>query len=130
MRLYLDTAPVVYMVEQVPGFSMLVRKHTEQSDVDLIISELTRMECRVKPISENRDVLLQEYDTFFDSAICDIVGLSRQVMDQATHLRAQYKIKTPDAIHIAAAIISNCDVFLTNDYRLPKIEDIEIKMIS
>ena len=33
-------------------------------------------------------------------------------------LRAQYGFKTPDALHLAAAVIHGCDRFLTNDARL------------
>ena len=60
----------------------------------------------------------------------EIVVLSREVMDRATNIRAQYGLKTPDAIHLAAAVMSNCDIFLTNDHRLDRFGDIAIEIIQ
>jgi predicted nucleic acid-binding protein len=36
----------------------------------------------------------------------------------------------PDAIHLAAAVVSGCDVFLTNDYRLNRFPDIAMDVIQ
>ena len=44
-------------------------------------------------------------------------------------IRAQYNFKTPDSLHLAAAVISNCDVFLTNDHRLNRFTGISIETI-
>ena len=44
MRLYLDTAPVIYTVEQVPVFSGLVDARLSAPDMVLVASDLTRME--------------------------------------------------------------------------------------
>ncbi|MCI5218746.1 MAG: PIN domain-containing protein [Candidatus Electrothrix sp. LOE2] len=51
----------------------------------------------------------------------DLWRKSSEVFDKATELRAQYSLKTPDAIHLAAALVSGCDVFLTNDLRLNRV---------
>jgi predicted nucleic acid-binding protein len=51
-------------------------------------------------------------------------------MDRATKIRADHGFRTPDAIHLAAAVISNCDAFLTNDLRLERFPDIVIQSIS
>lgn len=40
------------------------------------------------------------------------------VFDRAAELRAHHNIRTPDAIHLAAALIHGCDEFWTNDDRL------------
>jgi predicted nucleic acid-binding protein len=40
---------------------------------------------------------------------------------------AEYILKTPDAIHLAAALVSGCDVFLTNDLRLNRV-DVELSV--
>jgi predicted nucleic acid-binding protein len=39
-------------------------------------------------------------------------------LNLATDLRAQYRLKTPDALHLAAAITAGCDEFWTNEHRL------------
>ncbi len=70
------------------------------------------------------------YDDYFDKAVTEIVVLSREVIDRATEIRAQYGFKTPDAIHLAAAVTSGCDVFLTNDHRLDRFNDITVNIIQ
>ena len=126
MRLYLDTAPVIYVVEQVPDFSQEILRYIQKPDIELVVSDLTWMECRVKPLTENNETLLADYDKFFSQSVIEIVELSRKVLERAAHIRSQYNIKTPDAIHLGAAIISKCDIFLTNDRRLERFKDSHI----
>ena len=130
MRLYLDTAPVIYTVEQVPILSELVDVRLSVPDLVLVASDLTRLECRVKPLREDNIRLLIEYDAFFDGAVAEIVALSREVIDRATEIRAQYGFKTPDAIHLAVAANANCEVFLTNDHRLDRFSDVVVETVQ
>ena len=74
-------------------------------------------------------MLLTAFETYFSKIIDLIVPLSRLVMDQATELRAQYGFMTPDAIHLAAAIVNKCDLFLTNDQRLQKCHEIKVESL-
>jgi predicted nucleic acid-binding protein len=62
--------------------------------------------------------------------VTEIVSLSGLVMDRATDIRAYYGFKTPDAIHLAAAVVSDCDVFLTNDQRLDRFSDIAEEVVQ
>jgi len=130
VRLYLDAAPVIYTVEQVSPYAAVVDARLSTSGAVLVASDLTRMECRVKPLREGNADLLKDYDDYFEGAVAEIVTLSREVMDRATQIRAQYGFKTPDAIHLAAAVVSGCDVFLTNDYRLDRFTDIAIEVVQ
>ena len=129
MRLYLDAAPVIYAVEQVVPFFPVVDARLSTSGTVRVASDLTRMECRVKPVREGNANLLKDYDDFFAYAVVEIVALSREVMDRATEIRALYGFKTPDAVHLAAAVVTNCDVFLTNDHRLDRFPDISIEVV-
>jgi len=88
------------------------------------------MECRVKPLRDGNAELLKDYDEFFQNAVAEIIPLTRQVIDRATEIRAQYGFKTPDAIHPAAAVVSGCDAFLTNNHRLDRFSDITIEVVQ
>jgi predicted nucleic acid-binding protein len=88
------------------------------------------MECRVKPLREGNTALLQDYDDYFAEVVEETVVLSRAVIDRATDIRARYGFRTPDALHLAAAVVSGCDVFLTNDYRLNRFPDIAMDVIQ
>jgi predicted nucleic acid-binding protein len=130
MRLYLDTSPVIYTIEQVPGYATAVDDKLSAPGVMLVASDLTRMECRVKPLRDGNTDLLKDYDEFFQNAVAEIIPLTREVIDRATEIRAQYGFKTPDAIHLAAAVVSGCDAFFTNDHRLDRFSDITIEVVQ
>ena len=130
MRLYLDAAPVIYAVEQVPLYVPTVDALLSASGTVLVASDLTRMECRVKPLRDGHVDLLKDYDDYFEKAVAEIVVLSREVIDRATEIRAKYGFKTPDAIHLAAAVVSGCNVFLTNDHRLDRFNDMAIEVVQ
>ena len=129
MRLYLDAAPVIYAVEQVAPFFSVVDARLSISGTVRVVSDLTRMECRVKPVREGNADLLKDYDDFFAHVVAEIVVLSREVMDRATEIRARYGFKTPDAVHLAAAVVTGCGGFLTNDHRLDRFPDISIEVV-
>lgn len=130
MRLYLDTAIVIYLIERVAPYVAAIDARLDSPDIQLATSELTRMECRVKPLRDGDTHLLRDYDDFFGCAAISILPLSRQVIDTATLIRAQHGFRTPDSIRLAAAIATNCDVFLTNDRRLRRFEDITVEIIQ
>ena len=129
-RIYLDTAPVIYTVEQMAPFASIVDARLAARGVIRLASDLTRLECRVKPIQDGNTALLNDYDEYFASNLSEIVLLSREVLDRATEIRAQYGFKTPDAIHLGAAVIANCDVFLTNDHRLDRFTELAVEIVQ
>lgn len=129
MRIYLDAAPIIYLVEQRQPFATAVRSKLAAQGVVPITSELARLECRVKPMRDGNLTLLQDFDDYFANTITEIAPLTRDVVDRATEIRAQFNFKTPDSLHLAAAVISNCDVFLTNDHRLNRFTGITIETV-
>ena len=130
MRLYLDTAPVIYTVEDVPIYAQAVDNCLAVPEIVRVASDLTRMECRIKPLRDGNMDLLKDFDDYFKEIVSEIISLSREIIDRATEIRAQYEFKTPDAIHLAAACVSKCDVFFTNDQRLDRFEEISVEVIQ
>ncbi len=130
MRIYLDSAPIIYLVENIAPYAATLATRLAAPDTSQVCSELSRLECRVKPIHDGQVILLAAFDSYFADIISDVIPLTRQIVDLATELRARYSFKTPDAIHLAAAIIGGCDLFLTNDYRLNKCTEINVEIIA
>lgn len=61
----------------------------------------------------------------------ELIPISRESLEKAADLRAKYSwLKTPDAIHLAAAIESGCDAFLTNDRRLERCTEIKVEVLA
>jgi predicted nucleic acid-binding protein len=130
VRIYLDAAPAIYAVERVPRYAAAVDARLSAPSVVLIASDLTRLECRVKPLRDGDAELLRDFDDFFAGTVSEIVSLTREVMDRATEIRARHGVRTPDAIHLAAAMVSGCDVFLTNDHRLDHVPGIAVEVVE
>jgi uncharacterized protein len=112
-----------------PAFATAVRSKLVALGIVPITSELGRLECRVKPMHDGNLALLQDFDDYFSNTIVEMASLIRDVIDRATEIRAQYNFRTPDSLHLAAAVTSNCDVFLTNDHRLNRFTGITIETV-
>ncbi|HEY3266808.1 MAG TPA: type II toxin-antitoxin system VapC family toxin [Armatimonadota bacterium] len=130
MRVYLDAAPVIYLIERVAPFDGLVRTYLTTGQVALVASEITRLETRTRPIRDNQAAILANFDSFYSSQVSEIVALDRAVIDAATRIRAEHGFRTPDAIHLAAAMVAVCDIFLTNDRRLAGFPGISIVLVD
>ena len=129
MRYYLDTAPIVYTVETSPLFAARVDAVLARPGLIPITREIARLECRVKPLRDGKLALLQDFDDYFANTIVEVAPLTRDVIDRATEIRAQYNFKTPDSLHLAAAVLAHCNVFLTNDHRLNRFTGITIEIV-
>ncbi len=50
-----------------------------------------------------------------------IIDVDYKIADIASRIRANYNIKTPDAIILATGISMNIDYFITNDTKLKNV---------
>lgn len=73
--------------------------------------------------------LLTQYDRLFTSPVTRRLDLNDAVYRYATELRATQRLKTPDALHLAAAIEHGCDSFWTRDNRLVQTVSGRIQLI-
>lgn len=95
----------------------------------LATSRLTRLECRTKPLREGDVVTLTQFDVFFAGSELVIVELQSSVIERATELRARYNLKTPDAIHLAAALEVGASLFLTGDRNLSRCSELPVEVL-
>lgn len=130
MRVYLDSAPLIYLVENVSPYVEQLVERLSPEGVFQVCSDLTRLECRVKPLRDDEPALLSAFDSYFAKIIYETVPLSRVVMDRATEIRARHGFKTPDAIHLACAVTTKCDLFLTNDKKLERFKEIAVEVVG
>ncbi|RKI37103.1 PIN domain-containing protein, partial [bacterium D16-59] len=55
-----------------------------------------------------------------------IISIDKEIADKAARIRAEYKaFKAMDALQLAAACITGCDLFLTNDKQLRQFREIK-----
>lgn len=143
MLYYLDTVIVVYAVEGNPADQHRVLNHVaalEQAGHRFAISDLTRSECLVPVFGPGGGQRLSDFFRFFHGPNLRTVGLTAAVYARASAIRGghTYPANPPaqpkryglaDSLHLAAAIESECDVFLTNDNQLANFPDITIEVL-
>jgi predicted nucleic acid-binding protein len=131
-RLFLDTAPVVYFVEQNPEFITRVEPIFARLDLDLIgvVSAVTLAECLVFPIKRGLRDLEQAFEEVVNSERVEFIDTNRKIAKLTAVIRAKYNFHLPDSMQIATAISSNCDAFLTNDIALNKVTEIRAIVVS
>jgi predicted nucleic acid-binding protein len=120
----LDTAPLIYFIEEHPTYLPLVRpffQAVDRGDLRIITSVLTLTEVLVHPLRNGDRSLADQYRRILLHARqVTTVPVSEEVAEEAAQLRGAHGLRTPDAIQLATAVRSGASSFLTNDSRLPK----------
>ena len=129
--IYLDACCFIYLVEGTPTWRAAIenRLRAIDSTARLVTSQLSRLECRTRPMRDRDEALLRRYDRLFSADRVSLVEIGEAIIDRATDLRARYGYKTPDAIHLATGIESGV-AFLTGDIRLQTCLEVRVEVIA
>lgn len=129
----LDTAPLIYYIEDGLHIEKLdpLFEDISQGRVSAVSSTITLLEVLVHPYRKNDGELAGSYrDILLNSENMLIIPVVEEIAEKAAELRAEYDIKTPDAIQVATGLFGDASVFLTNDGELDKVEEIEVLVLD
>lgn len=56
--------------------------------------------------------------------------VSAAIAEYAAEMRSQYNLRTLDALHIASAVETGCDAFLTNDLTFRRIARLRVLVLD
>lgn len=133
-RIALDTSVIIYSVEKVqPYFELLTPLWlgSNQGRYILYGSELLLLEVLVKPFQRQDLELERAFRRLLtNSRDLSLVPLSRTVLERAGRIRAEHGIKTPDAIHLATALLAECSYVVTNDSAWRKVAGIHVTVLD
>ncbi|MEB3151312.1 MAG: PIN domain-containing protein [Sphaerospermopsis sp.] len=133
-KLFLDTAPVIYYVENHPQYQSLVNYVFHGIDSGLlsaVTSPITLSECLVYPYRLGLTELQQDFSDLIVSGVnVEFVQIDELIAKQASQLRAKYNLALLDSLQISVAIFSQCDIFLTNDIQLKRVTELMILVLS
>ena len=113
-KVYLDSCMVIGLIEGDAKQRQILK--TQCINHTIYSSELVRMETRLLAVRNKDTKSLEMFELFFIAS--EIVNLDRAVFERATLLRAETNLKTPDALHLSAAIEAGCEELWTNDKQL------------
>jgi predicted nucleic acid-binding protein len=130
----IDTAIVIYFIERHERYVDVVRPLFEAADrgeLELVTSGVTLLEVLVAPYRAGDAGLAERYEALLTrSRGLTMVDLGRPVVRAAAQLRAIHRLRTPDALQIAAALSRGCSSFLTNDRRLPSLPTLGVHQLA
>lgn len=91
----------------------------DRRDIAVIASELIFTELLPRPVRDGRHELVEGYlELIQRTPRIRLVPVDRRVILRAVHLRADFGLRSMDALHVATALVHGCETFLTNDERL------------
>ena len=125
-KIFLDTAPFVYYLEDNELYSSKMKKFWKvYEDCDYITSAVTITEYLTYPYQQNNLKQINAFYDFIDGMDIEIKSINKVIAEKAAQIRAEYKsFKTMDALQLATACITRCDLFLTNDKQLRQFKEI------
>lgn len=132
-RLFLDTAPVIYLVERNPQFFNVVRaifESVDQAQIRVVASPVTLAECLVGAYRTNQIQAAINFTQYLTQGDTDFVQTNATIADQAAQLRVQHNLQMMDALQVATAIEARCDAFLTNDMKLQRVSGIRVLIVG
>ena len=130
----LDTAPLIYFMEQNPNYLEMMRlffRSFDRGDFRMVASTVTLVEVLVHPLRQGNTILAQEYrEILLNQESLTVVELTPDIAETAAQLRATYNLRSPDAIQMATAIREGASFFLTNDARLPSLPGLTVLVLD
>lgn len=129
----LDTAPLIYFIEEHPKYLPVVLPFfelVEEGEVRCVTSVLTITESLVHPLRRGRSDLAKKYLSILLDSNLIAVEVTREIAADAAELRANLNLRTPDAIQVSTAVRMSAAAMLTNDLGIPAISDVEIVNID
>lgn len=133
-RVYFDTVVFIYLLE---GFSAYrtalfdIRDAIVAGETEIVTSELTLCELLVPLFRAGRSDLVLLYRQFVEeSGAFRLCPTTRETYVRGSLYRAEFGLKTPDAVHVATAVEAGCDLLLSNDRTMRTPKTIEIVRLS
>jgi predicted nucleic acid-binding protein len=101
--------------------------HIDQRRIEPVTSEITLAECLVKPFADKDIIAVETYNSFISKQSgFTVIPISREILMSAAQLRAEFRFKLPDAIHLATAKWAGCSAFVTNDRRIKRGDGVRV----
>ncbi len=131
---YLDTAPLIYVIEDHPTFAPLVfplLHAIDRGEKRGVPSFLTLAEILVQPYRRRRADLAARYrELLLGSPNMRLLALDEAVAVEAARIRASYGVRLPDAVHLATAVTAEAEVFVTGDARLRRFREVRVVVLG
>lgn len=130
----LDTSVFIYFIERHPLYFPLcemVFDSIEKGHIKAYTATLSLLEVLVQPYRlQNDSLVFKFYSLLTTYPNLTWVDMNITVADLAARLRAEHRLKTPDSIQAASAIISGATGFIGNDSAFKRVREMECLILD
>ena len=131
---FVDTAPYIYLLERNDYFVDRTEsfiKYCIFHQKKMYTSVITIEEFSVGPYKEQDKKLLTDFHAFLKDTSTNVISVDNEIANIAAQIRAKYQhFKAMDALQLASAKLSCCDLFLTNDKQLKQYGELNIMTVD
>jgi predicted nucleic acid-binding protein len=123
----IDSVTLIYTIEKHPTYARLLEPlwdAVSAGTLNVATSELAVLETLVLPMRTANAALEADYRTALFGSELHLLPIGQATLLTAARLRAQHNLRTPDAIHAAAALEAGCALFVTNDRTFTRVPDL------
>ena len=132
--IYTDTQTLIYTVQRHPIYAPLCRPIWQAAKAGrnrVVSSDLALMETLVMPLRNTDTVLQAQFERFLLHSDVMLLPITQEILREAARLRATIpSLKTPDAIHAAASILTGCTLFVTNDHGFRRVPGLPLTILD
>jgi predicted nucleic acid-binding protein len=124
-----DSAPWIYLLEDHAEFAprfLGLFEAAERGQIQLALSTVTLAEVLTGPFKASQTALAKRYETALSAY--QVVPLSAAVASLAAQLRAQYRLKLPDAVQLASALQIGAAALVTHDRDFSAVQGLPVLM--
>ena len=122
-----DTAPFIYVLESHPQFAdqfVGLFEAAAAGDLTIALSTITLAEVLTGPFKAGQTALAKRYEKALSQY--NVIPVSTPIATLAAQLRAQYRLKLPDAIQLATGLDIGAAAFVTHDRDFSQVTGVEI----
>jgi predicted nucleic acid-binding protein len=131
---YVDTNAIIYRVERIEPYLTASKPLWDALDaglIEVVTSDLSLLEVLVKSLRDGNVTLVNLYRTvILGTAGLAAHPMTRSVLEAAARIRAQFGLKTPDAIHAASSQATGATLFITNDAGFRRVPGLPVEVLS
>ena len=122
-----DTAPWIYMLEDHPTFAPKFAGLFEAAaagEVELALSTIALAEVLTGPCKAGQTTLAKRFETVLNTY--RVVPVTAPIASLAAQLRAQYRLKLPDALQLATALAIGAAALVTHDRDFSAVQGLQV----
>lgn len=129
-----DTAPVIYFIERHPAYLAIMRevfRRVAARQLRGYTSVITLTEVLTIPRRAGDIAVVQAYrELLVHGRDIVLLSIDPATADLAADLRARYRLRTADALQVAAALREGCQALLTNDSALRRVSELSVLLVD